>query len=298
MLDGHNKIPFKKYKYWYSDKKRTGFISPGSYFWGFFPSIFIVISLIADLFSLFTIDKTTLSIILISFLFIYGLINLLLVLHLQRCGIRLKKTRSFFELIHKSVIVKFREYITLWDNNKDLSKAEKINSIKETLTQFNEKILVPLHGKKAVITLKYKEKDRLIPIRIGDAIENREKTPESISDSYVYNALTKNKSRMEYLYVKDVNILDNKELLSLGAESEHIKARASGKYSTFIAVPVRSGELKSLSSDEIQVRKDLGILGFDTKEKYSFGNLDQYELDMMYCLSDLLSIIVEDLIEE
>ncbi len=298
-MECHSRISFiKTPKIWFNDKMMQGINNPSIYIFGLVPSIFVIISLIASLITIINLSATALSYLTLIFLFIYGLINLVLLLFLQRNIIRLNKTRSLFDLVHKHIITRLRDYISARNGNQVINSELKIKYIEDILTSFNDYIFKKLHRKDIVITLKYLKENKLHNIRIGDNIENRDNNPESIDKSYIYKALTRADKRLKYIYVKDLSKPDLHELQAIGQDLVFIKGRAVDKYKTFIAVPIRSNSISSISTKEVQVKKDLGLLGFDLKEEYGFGNLDFYELNIIFCLSDSLSIIVEHLIKE
>jgi hypothetical protein len=298
-MNCHKKISFFQTPIvWLKDKTKTGLNSPGIYIIGLLPSVFLIVGLIADLTALFRLDHTLLFVLILIFLFVYGLINLGLVFFLQRNNIRLHRTRNYFDLFHKCVILKFREYIIAFDADQRMPKDRKIKYIKDILTQFNNSFMKDLHGKETVITLKYQSGNQLIPIRAGENLANRSETAEELKESYIYTALNKPRNRTDYIYVKNINKPDKLELQTIGQDLVDIQRRALPHYSTFIAVPIRSTDVQEFTKGDFHLKKDLGMLGIDLNKKYGFGNLEKYELNIIYCLADLLSVIVEDIIKQ
>lgn len=298
-MDHHRKISFFRTPFiWIKDKANTGFNNPSMYFIGFMPSIFAIIGLIADYVTIGKIQASTINLMILWFFFIYGLINLYLILVLQRNNIRLERTRKYFKLLHVNVISNFRSYIDEWDKNQGMTCERKNEHLTGMLNIFNEKFIKDLHLASTVVTLKYLHDDKLYPVRVGDNVDNRNTTPENLNESYIYNALTKARKKLRYIYVKNIDNPDTLELQEIGPDLQNIQARATGKYKTFIAVPIRSEALKLVSTSDIEVKKELGLLGFDLQEKYGFGNLEQFELNLIYTVADLLSIIVGDIIKD
>ena len=102
--------------------------------------------------------------------------------------------------------------------------------------------------------------------------------------------------RCDIFYIKDIDDPDKYEIETLGKHMCDVKKRAQGKYSTFIALPIRTGRLKHVSA-AFKASQDLGMLGFDLKKKYGFGNFEEHELEYIACFVDMMSEIVQDLIE-
>ena len=288
---------FRNPRMWVIDKFNTGMNKPGVYVLAFFPSILIAIGLIADVISIFDIDikQNNSMFIILLFLFVYGIINLFLIAFLQRYIVRLDRTREYFKKIHNDIILTTREYFIEKNNGSTISRDETIKYLKDILTSFNNSFIKDIHGEKATITLKYINNNKLFPIRVGENIENRENNEEDVKKSYIFNALNNSNNKLRYIYIKDLAKPDIYERTAMGNEIELIQSRALNKYKTFIAVPIRSGVIKKLTTNSVIIKKNLGILGIDFEKKYKFGNFNKYELYIIECLTDSISLIVQDL---
>ncbi|MFW6273133.1 MAG: hypothetical protein ACOC2U_05080, partial [bacterium] len=54
----------------------------------------------------------------------------------------------------------------------------------------------------------------------------------------------------------------------------------------------------NIKNSRFTSQKELGLVGFDLMEEYGFGNLNDYQLDIMACLADSLAEPLLDLIEK
>ncbi len=299
----HSKIRFLKNPViWFKDKWKTGFNHWELYFIASLPSIFLIIGLIANLVSLHAIKPDQLTLVLLWFLFIYGIINLIFLIIIQRTSVRLERERKTFNIIHKKVIEIFREYFTertqFFKDGNPFTQDDIERNITKILEEFNNNFMSVYHRGEIAVTLKYKKGDFLYPIRVGKDAINRNMDCELINESYVYLALSETGKKLSYVYIKNLDKPDIYETEVLGKRIQDVKTRAKDHYKTFIALPIRSGKLPySKHKKDFTSRPDLGMIGFDSMEKYGFGNLDKHEIDIFGCLADLLSEPVNDLIE-
>jgi hypothetical protein len=156
-----------------------------------------------------------------------------------------------------------------------------------------------MHPHKTSAVIKYHNADTrtLIPIRAGHDARDRSEQPEDLDESYIYQALTAPGIKLRYIYVKDITNADNYERTALGRYLSDVQKRAAGNYRTFIAMPIRSGSPKDVASDEITVQNALGMLGLDLKTQYGFGNFEEHEREFLACFVDMMSELVQDLID-
>jgi hypothetical protein len=278
---------------WILDKWRTANNRKTIYIIGLLPSIIVVFSLYSDVKSLIGISDNKFLALTIILLFLYGLINLFLISILQRAQVRIDRIQETYAVLHKDIIHKFRDYIC--ENEEKTMKPQEIeNTIKNILKSFNDLHMKDKHRPESKVTLKYIYKDKLFPIRESN-LANRSNDSEKIAKSYIYNYLNNDIQIKPFIYVMDLDDSESKECLSLGDYYHKIKSRAANNYSTFIALPIRTGEFIQISNETIKTKENLGIIGFDMEEKYGFGTLFSHELEILGCFTDLLSIIVKDL---
>lgn len=279
---------------WIIDKYKTGLNNPLTYIIAIIPGVLGVVGLIADVRTIFDISNNSFNAFLIisSFLFIYGIINIFIVVTNQRQNVRLKRHEANVHIIHKNVIEQIREYRASY--KAGLKSHEIINWISRILKDFNTSYMKSNHNGSVAAAIKYVSKSKLHPIRDCENPETRTNTPEDISNSYIYNAINEAGKKMRFIYVKNIKKPDNYECLALGKYKDEVISRAKSNYSTFIALPIRAGKLPA-SSDAFQVRADLGLLGFDLVEPYGFGNLYDHEVDLLGCFADIMSEPLEDL---
>jgi hypothetical protein len=83
----------------------------------------------------------------------------------------------------------------------------------------------------------------------------------------------------------------------LSVFKDEIKARAKGRYTSFIALPIRYGTCRIISPSKFEPKPDLGLIGIDLMEPYGFGNLEENEIHILLCFADLISEPVNDLNE-
>jgi hypothetical protein len=300
-LRHHDPILFRKgtRKIWIKDKYKTALNQKQISYLFLMPNLFLLFGFIADFFSLIKIKHDTLTLLLLIFLFIYGIINLCLLFWFQRNRIRLERDRNTFRILHKNVVEQFREYLfkktKCTKDKQPFTKIEIEKHIRGMLKGFYENFIKHYHGDNITVTLKYRKNDQLISLREGEYAPMRILAPEPLKVSYVYQSLSETGKKWSYIYVKNLDDPDKYETEILGQNLPDVKKRALDNYKTFIALPIRAGKLE-LDSTEFITRPDLGIIGFDSLEEYKFGNFDPHELDIMACLADLLSELVQDLI--
>lgn len=283
---------------WIKDKYKAGINQKDAYIIASIPGIFVILGFIANITSLIQVNPQKLTILLIWLLFGYGLLNLIFITVIQRTGIRMKRDRRTFEIIHRDIAERLRDYFTekrqIISSGKSIDEQMIVKHIERILNKVNDNYMKTVHRNKVSVSLKYLKKNKLFPIRIGNDAADRNPNPEHLKESYVYQILTRDGRKINYLYVKDINNPDKHECSALGEYKDELQTRAKTKYNTFIALPIRAGKMKTKS--DFTTRADLGILGFDLKEKYGFGNFDEHEFHIMGCLVDLLSEPVQDLI--
>jgi hypothetical protein len=255
---------------------------------------FGVFGLIADFVTIGKITSDSISILLAYMLFGYGLINIIFVRELIKTSGRLQNERLFYKVLHKDVVEELREYRTYRKCvNGVVSDVRIKEKIKHILTSFNNNYIKKKYSSKVVATIKYKLNDKLYPIRVGDDANSRDSNAEEECSSYVYQALNEIGRTLPYIYVKNLDKLDAYESGVMGRFTDKIKGRAGSNYKTFIALPIRGGKLPDMGVD---VRANLGVIGFDLNEKYGFGDFGEHELDYIACLADSLSELIEDLV--
>lgn len=215
----------------------------------------------------------------------------------QRTNFRLSKTKQYYKVLHKEVIEPIREFYTK-KREGNLNCVFIEDTIKNILKSFNDNYMKKAHREAVSVTIKFKINNELYPIRVGYDADDRNSHPENEQESFVYMSLCRTGKKKQVIYVKDIENTDSIENKMLGDNVEDIQARAKGKYSTFIALPIRTG--KSITNDtnkKWEIKQDIGMLGFDMKEKYGFGNLYEHEIDIYGCVADLLADPLYDLIE-
>jgi hypothetical protein len=288
-------------KVWLKDKYLTVLNQKKVYAIAFLPGIISIFGLIADLTAVFSVSSNTLLILLLCFLFVFGLFNMYFIFLIQRTAVRLQRQKDTAKIMHKVVAEGIREYLAFKNYKIESKKPIKLNEIKSHLTNllkdFCTQYMMIFYRPEVTITLKYLKGGNLYPIRSGDNELKRSQNPEQIDKSFVYKAINKSGNKLSYVYVKNLDNIDKKEMKMLSGFEENINKRATGKYRTFIALPIRSGKLPNVSSSNFTTRPDLGILGFDLLEPYGFGNLEESEIHVLLSLADLISEPVKDLID-
>ena len=286
------------------DKFETGVNAKRLYVTALIPSILIFIGLVANVITIFRFPKhdvalETVVIILSSLLFVFGLINLVFLHFLSKANIRLGREYRHYNVLHKDIIEKIRDYRTYkrWKESEGetLSPDDIKRDIQEILSKFNDNYMKKMHSPEVSAVIKYRHSDNLVPIRVGGDKNDRNNKQELLKESFIYQALNEVGKTMRYIYVKNLNDPDKYEYRALGKHIEDVKSRAGEKYSTFIALPRRTGQQQP--EWEFKARRDLGMLGFDRKKKYGFGNFERHELEYIACFVDMMSELVQDLIE-
>jgi len=266
------------------------------------PSIFVSISLILNIWAVFKLSTDGLVILVLSFLFIYGLLNLWLATKFQRSLVRIEKQKSIAEILHRYLAHDLRDYLTFekyqTKNKQHLNEQEIRFFIKRMLENLCEHYLKRYYRKAVTVTLKYRKNNHLYSIVVGKrAISNPSPSCESLTESYVYNALRRKGKRQSYIYIKNLEKIDDKERKMIAEFQDDIVGRATGRYKTLIALPIRWGELPTFVKTNLKSKPDLGIIGIDLMEPYGFGNFDDNEIHILLCFTDLVSKLVNDLIE-
>lgn len=281
---------------WLKDKVNVGLNQTNMVLIAAIPGLFGLFGFIANAYTIFQFKPENLTLALLWFLFVYGLLISLLIISHQRTTLRMKRDRKTFNIIHKKIVEKIREYLTN-KRNGEMSLEKIEDFIKEILNSFNDNYMRIVHRDSVSSSVKYLFDGQLHPIRVGDDWMNRDKEPEQSSKSPVYNSLSRTGVMRNYLYVKNIAKTDDYELQALGDEIDNLKARCKDKYTTFIALPIRASEM-NIKNSKFTAQKELGILGFDLMEEYGFGNIDDYQLDILACLADSLAEPLIDLIEK
>ncbi len=305
-MDYHKPItPFSHPWIWIQDKYETGVNAKGLYVVALLPTIFMVVGFVANLWTIFRIPEQEVAsekvlIILGSFLFVFGLINLVFLFLIGKAKVRLGRERDNYKILHKNIIEEIRDY-RAHKRGKELqsesfSPDDIQRYIKEILSKFNDNYMKRMHTPEVSAVIKYRDSDNLVPIRVGGDRAERNNKPELLKESFVYQALNEPGKKMRYIYVKDLDKPDKYEYKALGQHLDDVQKRAKDKYSTFIALPIRTGQARHVSGN-FTARQDLGMLGFDRSKKYGFGNFEAPELEYIACFVDMMSELVQDLIE-
>jgi len=301
-MEYHSKIKlFHHPKLWFKDKYKTGLNRKDLLFVAILPPVLGGLAFIADLIAVFGIHedftRDTIILTLIWFLFIFAALNMLFILLLQRNGMRLERERENYSTLHKNVIEEMREYCAKRRHQTEKLDSKDIkNEITHMLEKFNDNYMKKIHSPDVSAIIKYKNDKLLYPIRVGFDKDTRCWDPEPVESSHVYKKLDEPGKKLRYIYVKDLNDPDKYEREVIGNSRKEIQNRAKGHYNTFIAMPIRAGKLANIT-DEFVTRPDLGMIGFDLKEKFGFGNFEDHEINFIACFADIMSEPLQDLIE-
>ena len=309
-MEYHTKITLLNHPWiWTCDKYRTGFNAKGLYSIAFLPSILALIGFFVNICTFYKLEPVVYSdvavIFLGSFLFVFGLINLVFLHLIAQAKVRLGRERDNYHVLHKDVIEKIRDYrahrrlekTETEIDGKNLGANEIKKHISEILELFLKSYLYRMHPGEASAVIKYKHPgtDELVPIRVGNDAKDRDTKPEKLDKSYIYQALTAPGKTLRYIYVKNLDSPDKYECRALGTYTEGVQGRAkSNGYPTFIALPIRSGRIKD---SMLSAQNTLGMLGLDLKTKYGFGNFEEHEQEYLACFVDMMSELVQDLID-
>ena len=312
----HNRITLWRHPcIWVLDKCATGVNAPKLYIVAFIPTIFMLIGFVANLWAIFQLEEQGVGseravIILGFFLFVFGIINLAFLHLITQAKVRLGREGENYRILHRDIIEKIRDYRSGKRLDRTESKTTQEEAASPTAREIKREIhtilelflksyLYRVHPWKSSAVIKYKDpkNDKLIPIRVGNDASNRNSEPEPLGESYIYQALTATGKKLQYIYVKNLDKPDNHECTTLGVHLEDVKKRAQGKYSTFIALPIRSGESQDVSGQALTAHSSLGMLGIDLKREYGFGNFEEPEWEYLACFVDMMSELVQDLID-
>ena len=321
-MDYHTPIKFSRHPWvWIQDKRETGINAKGLYVVALMPAILMLIGFVANVMAIFqlreySVASETVVITLSCFLFVFGLINLAFLHLMSKAKIRLEREYRHYHILHKDIIEKIRDYRThkRWEEKhgktllpddikrdiqeskgKTLSPDDIKRDIQEILSKFNDNYMKKMHSPEVSAVIKYRHSDNLVPIRVGGDKNDRNNEPELLKESFIYQALNEYGKPMRYIYVKNLDDPDKYEYRALGKYIEDVKSRAGEKYSTFIALQIRMGQRQP--EWKFKASRDLGMLGFDRKKKYGFGNFERHELEYIACFVDMMSELVQDLIE-
>ncbi len=289
-------------KIWFLDKYNAGTDRLGLYLAAIVPSVIITIGLLANVTTLYHFNKSQTFILTLWLMFFYGLINIIMMWALQKNEVRLTRSRRTYNILNEKIITVIKDYRAqkkdLIKKGKQLDKDYIVSIIEKILTGVNDTYLKDVHRKNVAVTLKYLKDGKLIPIRVGGNSEERKSLmAESYDKAYVYNCINPIGKKLRFIYVKNLDNLDKYELSAIGIYKEEIKKRAGDYYKSFIALPLRGGRIKMSGSNGMSSVPNLGILGFDLKEKYGFGNFPEHEYHYLTSFASLLSEPVQDLIE-
>lgn len=186
----HSKIKFTKTPtIWVKDKWEVGLNQTNMFIVAIIPGVFGLFGMISNIITIFKIDPANLNITLLWFLFIYGLFISMLIFSHQRVNFRMRRDRGIFNIIHKNIAEKIRDYLAM-KRNRQLNEEDIIKFIKEILSSFNDNFMKIMHRSSVAISVKYLVKGELYPIRVGNDILRRDYNPELSANSPVYNALT------------------------------------------------------------------------------------------------------------
>jgi len=296
---------------WWNDKSSTLLTHKLRYFILLIPTIITLLAGIASLLSFWGIDANEINFLpylqpLILLIFINSSLYVFLfflVTSRNQCDLRLKRLHESIETMHCDVIHKVRDFRV--EINRGMVKSEDIEKyILNILQSFNDSYMKSVYRKGCNATLKYLFKEHLYDLRTGIGKDRRNNQPEHYYECYVYLRLNPQKSKdqkkREYIYVKNINFPDKKEIEMMGDYIKEIQNRSKGHYKTFLAMPLRSGESFSGQKRTNVVWKpkdDLGFIGFDVNEKYGLGSMQEFELNYIACFVDLMSELVQCLIE-
>lgn len=297
MKKNHEDIKFyKKPHLWVKDKFKTVTTLPGTYIVALLPTIPVLVGIALDFITLGELTPDYMANFVVWLLFIFGLINLLLLTYFKLARIKIWRLTEIFDVINRDIFVNYRNYLSKKKNRKGkITSNEIVSYIKKILDSFNYKFMEQTHRKGVTTTLKYIHQNKFYPIRVGRDVELR-KGCEDWKESYVYISLINQHRYLQYIYVKNIDNPDRTETKMLGGFNEQIKSRAEGLYNTFISVPLKRRYESKENPSNLTIKKDLGLLGFDLQEKYGFGNLEQFELNILNCLVEMISELTEDLI--
>ena len=169
----HKNIDFYHHPYrWIKDKYKTVHSQPKIYILAAIPSIFVLIGVCADFITIFdNVGKEVFSILLLCFLFVFGLINLYLITYTQRLGVRLLKQKTTAVLLHTELIEVIKEYHSLKNykivHHKPLKEKQIKDYIMLIIKSFHTQYLTQYYGKDITVTIKYLVRDMIIPLRYG-----------------------------------------------------------------------------------------------------------------------------------
>lgn len=296
----HNFISIKQSPaIWFNDKFFTINNNKKAYIGSFMPAILAFLAIIADVTTIWKIDKSVTFHIIFALFFVYGLINLYFITMLQRTKLRLSRLHQQFEFFHIELIHGIRDYqrkMKMTTKPNEIKEEDIIREIEKFMEAFNKQYMYEHHRRDTNITIKYSYQNLLRTIRVGTNINNRKTKPESIQNSTIFNTLFKGDNRHSYLYIKNIKDPDKKETKMLGQNSDVLISRAINKYNTIIAIPLKISNTGTYHND-LKIANNIGYVSFDHDDAYGFGNLYEHELNIICSFVDVLSIMVCDLIQ-
>jgi len=231
-MEYHNKISFfKNPGVWIKNKYYTGLNQKEAYITAIIPGIIMIMGGIADTQTIFGYDhnfnENITIVTLVWFLFIFGTLNLVFVLIIQRTGLRLGRERINYRTMHKCVVERMREYRAERRNKLSqgqiMPKEDIERNIRELLESFNDNYMKPFYRQEVSVTVKYLINKELYPIRVGGDIAKRSFASEKIDISHVYKALSESGRKLRYIYVKNLDKPDFLELEVLGKYKNEIQ---------------------------------------------------------------------------
>lgn len=289
-------------KIWFLDKYNAGTNRMGLYLVAIIPSVIIMIGLLADLNILYELSTSQIFMLTLWLMFFYGVLNVIMMWALQKNEVRLARSRRTYIILNEKIITVIKDYRAqkrdLAKRGKQLSEDFIVSIIEKILAGVNDTYLKDMHRKNVAVTLKYCKGGKLIPIRVGGNSEERKSiSAESDDKGYVFKCINHFGKSLRFIYVKNLDNLDKYELEAIGVYKKQIKERAGDYYKSFISLPLRGGRIKVSASNGMTSVPNLGIVGFDLKEKYGFGNFSEHEYHYLASFASLLSEPVQDLIE-
>ncbi len=302
----HEKITFLKHPIvCIVDLFQTGASNPLLYSVALFPALLTTLGLIADTYAIFGFsfgEFNRLIWFLTVSVIVYGLINIILIVLLQKASIRLRREQSWYAILHKEIIEKIRDYRAQKENDlvtgqSLINSAEIKKNIEMILSAFNDRFMCIVHRNKVIATIKFVFNDQLYSIRTGEYVLGRSINPEDKKNCPIFDAFSQaTKRKRQYIYVKNVDKFELKEAEVFGVKCDYIKKRAAGNYKTFVTMPIRGGVDNRIANNLWFERNTIGTVCFDINQPYGFGDLPEHHLEYMACFVDLISELVFDLI--
>ena len=214
-------------KIWFFDKYNAGTNRFGLYLAAIVPSVIIAIGLVADVTTLYDLDKSQTFILTLWLMFFYGSLNIIMMWALQKNEVRLARSRRTYNILNEKIITVIKDYRAqkrdLIKKDKQLSEDLIVSIVEKILTGLNDTYLKDVHRKNVAVTLKYLKDGKLIPIRVGGNSEERKSLKaESVNEAYIYKCINHFGKRLRFIYVKNLDKLDKYELSVIGVYKNKI----------------------------------------------------------------------------